>query len=202
MRYIVEPLVDAGKVGIPIASSDGAVRRGHPLVACYIGDYPEQVLVTGIKTGECPKCDTPADELGNKDLLFEPRDLGQILDALALVDGDPSQFTKACHQAGEFLQLITPSRLADGLCNQSGIKPIYRPFWEELLHCNIYQAITPDILHQLYQGLVKHLIAWLKSAFSEAELDARCKRLPPNHNIRLFMKGISVLSRVSGTEHQ
>ncbi|KAG1866363.1 hypothetical protein C8R48DRAFT_772463 [Suillus tomentosus] len=182
MHYIVESLVDAGKVGIPIASGDGAVCHGHPLVACYIRDYPEQVLVTGIKTGECPKCDTPADELGNKDLLFEPCDLGQILDALALVDGDPSQFTKACHQAG--------------------IKPIYCPFWEELPHCNIYQAITPDILHQLYQGLVKHLIAWLKSAFSEAELDARCKCLPPNHNIHLFMKGISVLSRVSGTKHQ
>jgi hypothetical protein len=34
-----------------------------------------------------------------------------------------------------------------------------------------------------------------------AEIDARCRRLPPNHNIRLFMKGISTLSRVTGKEH-
>ncbi|KAF8490231.1 hypothetical protein F5888DRAFT_1621135, partial [Russula emetica] len=32
-------------------------------------------------------------------------------------------------------------------------------------------------------------------------IDARCRRLPPNHNIRLFMKGISTLSRVTGKEH-
>lgn len=88
------------------------------------------------------------------------------------------------------------------LLSLAGVKPLYHPFWEELPHCNIYHAITPDVLHQLYQGLVKHLIAWIKSACGEAEIDARCKRLPPNHNIRLFMKGISVLSRVSGTEHQ
>ncbi|KAJ7918106.1 hypothetical protein B0H13DRAFT_1607746, partial [Mycena leptocephala] len=32
-------------------------------------------------------------------------------------------------------------------------------------------------------------------------IDARCRRLPPNHNIRLFIKGVTTLSRVSGTEH-
>ncbi|KAG1770541.1 hypothetical protein EDD22DRAFT_977201 [Suillus occidentalis] len=182
VRHIVEPLVEPGKDGIPIASGDGVLRRGHPLLACYIGDYPEQLLVTGMKTGECPKCDIPSTELGSKDLPFEMHDLHQILDALALVDEDPSQFAKACHDAG--------------------VKPLYHPFWQELPHCNIYNAITPDVLHQIYQGLIKHLISWIKTAYGEAEIDARCKRLPPNHNIRLFMKGISVLSRVSGTEHQ
>ncbi|KAG2159345.1 uncharacterized protein EDB93DRAFT_1237512 [Suillus bovinus] len=34
-----------------------------------------------------------------------------------------------------------------------------------------------------------------------AEIDARCRRLPPNHHVRLFMKGITSLSRLSGTEH-
>ncbi|KAG1844739.1 hypothetical protein C8R48DRAFT_617813 [Suillus tomentosus] len=182
VRHIVEPLIVPGKDGMSIASGDGVLRRGHPLLACYIGDYPEQLLVTGMKTGECPKCDIPSTELGSKDLPFEMRDLDQILHALALVDEDPTQFTKACRDAG--------------------IKPLYHPFWEGLPHCNIYNAITPDVLHQIYQGLVKHLISWIKSAYGEAEIDARCKRLPPNHNIRLFMKGISVLSRVSGTEHQ
>ncbi|KIJ07096.1 hypothetical protein PAXINDRAFT_29701, partial [Paxillus involutus ATCC 200175] len=56
-------------------------------------------------------------------------------------------------------------------------------------------------LHQLYQGMVKHLISWIRLAYGDAEIDARCKRLPPNHNIRVFMKGISGLNRVSGTEH-
>ncbi|KAI0776229.1 hypothetical protein BD413DRAFT_469649, partial [Trametes elegans] len=57
-------------------------------------------------------------------------------------------------------------------------------------------------LHQLYQGVVKHLISWLQQALGEAELDARCARLPPNHNLRHFSKGISTLSHVTGKEHQ
>ncbi|KAG2344271.1 hypothetical protein BDR05DRAFT_882826 [Suillus weaverae] len=35
------------------------------------------------------------------------------------------------------------------------------PFFIKLLHCNIHNVITPDILHQLYQGLVKYFCGWL-----------------------------------------
>ncbi|KAJ6631941.1 hypothetical protein B0H10DRAFT_2159548 [Mycena sp. CBHHK59/15] len=70
--------------------------------------------------------------------------------------------------------------------------PIYACFWEGLPYTNIFQAISPDILHQLYQGI---------ECCGEAEIDARCRRLPPNHNVRLFMSGISNLSRVTGKEH-
>ncbi|KAL0577037.1 hypothetical protein V5O48_004941 [Marasmius crinis-equi] len=82
------------------------------------------------------------------------------------------------------------------------MKPIAEPFWQNLPYTNIFRSITPDILHQLYQGLVKHLIAWLIKIIGAPEIDARCRRFPPNHNIRLFMRGISGLSRVTGTEHQ
>jgi hypothetical protein len=41
----------------------------------------------------------------------------------------------------------------------------------------------------------------LSEACGAAEIDAHCRRLPPNHHIRLFTKGITCLSHVSGTEH-
>ncbi|KAH7920917.1 hypothetical protein BV22DRAFT_1107450 [Leucogyrophana mollusca] len=181
MSHVLRPLKDAGTNGVVMASGDGVLRRAHPLVACYIGDYPEQVLLSGAKTGECPECDIPRGDLGSLDEPFNFRPLQEILDALKKADGDPLAFTRACRDVS--------------------IKPLYHPFWQSLPYCDIYRSITPDILHQLYQGMIKHLIAWIKSTYSEAEIDARCKRLPPNHNIRLFMKGISILSRVSGTEH-
>jgi hypothetical protein len=51
---------------------------------------------------------------------------------------------------------------------------------------------------------MKHLISWLasSSAFGSAEIDARCRSIPPNHHITLFPKGITALSRVSGKEHK
>jgi hypothetical protein len=49
--------------------------------------------------------------------------------------------------------------------------------------------------------VIKHVVKWITEAYGPVEIDARCRRLPPNHNTRLFLKGITTLSRVSGTEH-
>ncbi|PIL31105.1 hypothetical protein GSI_05801 [Ganoderma sinense ZZ0214-1] len=183
MTHITAPLVTAGLDGIEIASGDGVFRRGHPILAVYVGDYPEQVLVTGCKTGKCPKCPIPRDELGDDTDTSRPfRDFGKVLDALAAADEGPRAFTRACREAG--------------------IKPLYHPFWESLPYMNIYYAITPDILHQLYQGVVKHLIGWLQKACGADEIDARCRRMPRNNSLRHFSKGISCMSRVSGKEHR
>ncbi|KAG2031067.1 hypothetical protein BDR03DRAFT_936474 [Suillus americanus] len=62
--HVLTPLATAGIDGVNMRSGDGAVRRCHPLFACFTGDYPEQVLVTGVKTMQCPSCDVPSDELG------------------------------------------------------------------------------------------------------------------------------------------
>ena len=86
-------------------------------------------------------------------------------------------------------------------CADAGIKPIVQPFWENLPFADIYLSITPDVLHQLYQGVMKHLISWVIEAFGEKEIDARCWCLPPNHNIHNFSKGISSLSHLTGKEH-
>jgi Plavaka transposase len=54
MSWIVEPLETAGTDGLSMASGDGIVHQTHPIFAVYVGDYPEQLLVTGVKNGECP----------------------------------------------------------------------------------------------------------------------------------------------------
>ncbi|KIM35645.1 hypothetical protein M413DRAFT_20740 [Hebeloma cylindrosporum] len=178
MSKILEPLREAGQSGILMTSGDGSVRRNHPILAAFIGDYPEQVLTTCTKTGECPTCPISRNELGE----YDPndatpwlRDLDSILEALDSFDDNP----------GGFLQT----------CADVGIKPVFNPFWKELPYAHIYRSITPDILHQLYQGVIKHTIGWVKAALGAAELDARCRRMPPNHNVRLFLKGITSLSR-------
>ncbi|KAG2071645.1 hypothetical protein BDR04DRAFT_1128078 [Suillus decipiens] len=181
MSRILSPLEKAGLDGLVMQSGDGVSRHCHPLFACFVGDYPEQLLATGIKTTECPKCDIPPDELESSTTPFEIRNFDAVLEALTTIDVGALEFVQACRKAG--------------------IKPIVHPFWEKLPYINIFQAVTPDVLHQLYQGLVKHLLNWLAEACGSAEIDARCRRLPPNHQIRLFMKGITSLSRLSGTEH-
>ncbi|KAI0821653.1 hypothetical protein BC628DRAFT_1491058 [Trametes gibbosa] len=183
LSRVLAPLETAGYEGLAVASGDGLVRRGHPIFAVHVGDYPEQLLVTGCKNGECPKCQIPRTELGRDSDTDRPlRSLQKVLDALATLDEGPREYAKMCQEAG--------------------IKPLFHPFWERLPFTNIFEAITPDLLHQLYQGVVKHLISWIQDAFGPAEIDARCASLPPNHSLRHFTNGISRLSRVTGGEHQ
>ena len=178
---IMAPLQQAGVSGVQMARGDGIIHRCHPLLAAEVGDYQEQTLITAIKNGLCPICPIPREEIGEGNTSYEVRNLQDVLNALSKADGDPIAFTNACEKAG--------------------IKPIYHPYWEHLPFSHIFRSITPDILHQLYQGVIRHLISWLKDCCGKDEIDARCRRLPPNHSIHLFSKGISGLSRVTGKEH-
>ncbi len=184
MKTILKPLEQFGIRGIEMASGDGVVRRCHPIFAMYIGDYPEQLLVTCCKTGTCPKCNVPRAELGT---MAEPeqerplRDPEKVKAALRKADESATAFSRACRDLG--------------------IKPVRGPFWQNLPFVHIYRSITPDILHQLYQGVIKHVLAWLRDAFGAEELDARARRLPPNHQLRLFLKGVTTRQKVTGKEH-
>ena len=103
------------------------------------------------------------------------------MDVLSTFDDDPAGYPTACSEAG--------------------IKPIVHPFWETLAYSDIYLPLTPDILHQLYQGVMKHLVAWITAAFSKKDLDAQCRCLPLNFNIQSFAKGITSLSHLTDKEH-
>jgi hypothetical protein len=160
---------------------DSTAHHAHPIFTVYAGDYPEQVLMTLIKTGMCPVCPAAHQGIGELKSICPPQSSTRIRAALKKIDKGPVAFAKACQTAG--------------------IKPVQDPFWLDLPFVNVYKSITPDILHQLYQGIVKHVMSWINSACGEAEIDARCRRLPPSHHIVLYMKGISNCSRVTGQEH-
>ena len=56
MRLVLEPLIKAGLEGMEVVGGDGHVCKVHPILACYVTDYPEQCLVTCSKYATCPKC--------------------------------------------------------------------------------------------------------------------------------------------------
>ncbi|KAN0131561.1 hypothetical protein V8E53_010669 [Lactarius tabidus] len=136
MQVIVGPISSVGEVGITMMSGDGVWRQCHPILASFVGDYPEQVLVTCTYNKRCPKCQVPPDKLGSH-ARYPLRDYDQARDAHLLADGDAHAFHAACRKADQ--------------------KPVFHPFWESLPLSNIFVSITPDILHQLLQGVLKHM---------------------------------------------
>ncbi|KAJ3884978.1 hypothetical protein GG344DRAFT_59913 [Lentinula edodes] len=180
MGNLVAPLKELGISGVVMQSGDGVKRRCHPILAAYIGDYPEQILVSCGYYGDCPVCMTTKDKLGEYPCSHLFRDPDKAVEAVKLIHTN--------------LWVVH--------CDEANLKPVQHPFWEDLPYTDIFRSITPDILHQMYQGVMKHLVQWITSIVGAAEIDARVRRLPPNHGIRQFQKGISTLSRVSGSEHK
>ena len=157
MRNVLDLIISYGEIGVPMMSSDGIWRHCHPIFANFIGDYPEQALVTCTYGGRCPKCEVPPGQLGEY-RAYPPHVQATAIDMYLLADGDIRVFHCGCREAG--------------------LKPIYHPFWEMFPLADVFLSITPDILHQLLQGMVKHLTHWLIKVFGPGEFDAQ----RPTHN--------------------
>ncbi|KAF8229332.1 hypothetical protein L208DRAFT_1061668, partial [Tricholoma matsutake] len=147
MHLILSPLIEAGKNGVEMCSGDGAIRRVHPILTCYVADYPEQCLVTCAKYGTCPKCCTHEKDLQEMEQ-SNPRTqkwTSSVINNAMSSSNTPSQFYSRCMSE-----------------DVSG--SLHCPFWQEFPFTDIHTSITPDVLHQLYQGVLKHLISWCQRA--------------------------------------
>ena len=186
MRIVLQPLIEAGTNGVEMTSSDGAVRQVHPILTCYVADYPEQCLVTCTKYGTCVKCKAPTKELQNTTPAENRTQkwTEEIMEeARQQADKKPRNFHSYCM-----------------LKDVAGT--VYRPFWDGFPLCDIHRSITPDVLHQLYQGVFKHLVHWCQIILTPQELDRRIRALPPAYGLRQFKNGIFAISQISGTERK
>ena len=185
MHLLLKPLVRAGTEGVEMTGGDGCVRRIYPILASYVADYPEQCLVTCSKYGTCPKCQCPADKLGDD----KP------------CNARTPAFTKSVIQAG--WADGRSAGAAEAHCMSQDVSgAVEKPFWADLPYADIHLSTTPDVLHQLYQGVFKHLVSWCQDLLSPEELDRRLRCLPPSYGIRHFKNGISALAQISGKERK
>lgn len=152
MTFVVCPLEIVRLTGMPIFMGDGTGCNGYLICAAHVGDYPEQILVIYMKSGKCPICAIPHNQSGDPAATCAPHKMGPVLAALNTLHlVEPGQYKLACLAAG--------------------IKPVQQLYWKNLLFLNIFWAITPDILHQLFQGIIQHLILWLCSLLGDEEID-------------------------------
>ncbi|KIY63769.1 hypothetical protein CYLTODRAFT_125515 [Cylindrobasidium torrendii FP15055 ss-10] len=185
MSHLFEPLIDAGKEGVEMTSGDGKIRMVHPILASYVADYPEQCLITSSKYGSCPKCQCPPENLQDSDT-FPPRSqewTSNIKSNAKAATSSTTAYREAC-----YAENVNPN--------------VTHPFWENLPYTDIHLSTTPDVLHQLYQGVLKHLISWCQILLTEKEMDRRIRRLPHGVGLRHFKNGISALSQISGAERK
>jgi len=186
MKTILSPLINAGKEGIYCTGSDGAICHVFPFLSCYVTDYPEQCLVTCSKYTTCVKCKAKHDALGNPkpgEDCTQKWTQNIIDDAKKAAKGKTSKFHQFCMSYN----------IASG---------VYEPFWKDFPLCNINEAMTPDILHQLYQGVLKHLIHWCQRMLGPLELDHQIWAMSLASGVHHFKNGFSALSQITGLERK
>lgn len=178
MAKILEPLVSAGKQGVEMVCADGKIRLVFPILAAYVADHPEQCLVVGCRQNFCPKCLCHPKKRG-KNIFSDPRDPFRTRTILRQKEqgGRPRPF------------------------KAQGLTPVFQPFWASLPHADIFACITPDILHQLHNGIFKkHLVNWCAEFIENNEMDERFRCMSQHPDLRHFKNGITMVSQWTGSE--
>jgi len=157
--------------------ADGFQQQCYPLLAAWVRDYPEQVMVAQVFYGSYPMCEIPKGApMGHSS--FRPLDI-----------------SRDQHIYSELLE----DNHIDAL-HTLGVHPICNQFWQYPL-CNVYRLWQPDELHQLLLGSVKDLLHWLlkylKARHIKDQFDNRFTAVPRFPGLQHFTKPFDALK--SGT---
>ncbi|KAI9060958.1 hypothetical protein FKP32DRAFT_1613349 [Trametes sanguinea] len=174
LRLIFEPLRPGMTVPEVIQCPDGHYRRAIFGIGPVIADYPEQVYLSGIVQGWCPKCQAPPDGLDGS--------------------GVPRFREHTCH----LWEMFDPGTLWDAF----GVVNDVTPFTYHFPRADIHELLAPDLLHQLIKGTFKdHLVQWVEdyihlTARNEREakrilddIDRRIAASPSFPGLRRFPQG-------------
>lgn len=153
----------------------------------YIADYPEQVLLTGIVTGWCPKyvhlpsylqylisfrCTAPSSNLDT--LSSPPR--SQAWTDLMIDNLDRKELWDDCGINPDVVvsksTLYQHVRVADG-------HP--QTFTRNFPHADIHELISCDLLHQIIKGTFKdHLITWVGEYLEDVHGKSKAAKIMAN----------------------
>ncbi|KAF8598797.1 hypothetical protein BDV93DRAFT_478147, partial [Ceratobasidium sp. AG-I] len=178
MAVLLQPLRKAAKDGVEMWCADGRLRRIYPIVAAFVGDFPEQNLMACTYQSSCPVCTTKQKGRADYSRQAPMRDRKATLKALrAYFDHD---------DPGELEEL--------------SLKPWW-PWWAGLPYVNLSAAIAPDLLHQIYNGVFKErVMRWLKHVMGPTTLDRRFISMLEAAGLRKFAKGVTTISQWQGRE--
>ncbi|KAG8733863.1 hypothetical protein FRC10_012109 [Ceratobasidium sp. 414] len=172
MGSIMRPLEEAGQTGVEMWCADGRLRRIYPLLAAFVGDWPEQNDMACTTRSGCPKCLKRGAGRGDERSAAS-RTRVSTLSAL-----------------DRYLETGRKRTL-----NILGLKPWW-PWWANLPGVDFATCVTPDLLHQIHKGLIKsHAMQWIQRKLGKPVVDERFASMTCAKDLRHFKRGISVVSQ-------
>ena len=143
--------------------ANGKTRLCFPILSAWIADHAEHAALHGIGSKSCPMCEVPSKELGG-----DPRKIYEARDYALYWEKAQEQESGKAGIAEYFLQV--------------GVKTC-RNVIAELYRVNPADLHKPDLLHNIYLGLFKHMMEWVEEFLQKHKeqqaFDDAWKELPP-----------------------
>ncbi|KAG2361458.1 hypothetical protein BDR07DRAFT_1287069, partial [Suillus spraguei] len=100
----------------------------------------------------------------------------------------PEQSLVSCCKENHCPKCLHPPEFEENwLCT------VYKLFWSDIPHTDIFLAFTPDLLHQIHKGVFKdYLVKWCLEIIA----------IPDYPGLQHFKKGISTVKQWTGSEHK
>jgi hypothetical protein len=182
LDIVLQPLKVGAAIGIMMSDPLGNRRFCFTLLAAYIADYQEAVMLAGVGGKTSPVTMAMYKKFGDP-FRHEPHTASTTLAQLKAVKAraDPSDLEAYFKEAQKF-------RL-NGVDN---------PFWRDWLMADPSNFLTPEPLHYWHKQFWDHDVKWCIQAIGAQEIDFRFSVLPHVVGFRSFTEGISKLKQVTG----
>ncbi|KAG9090113.1 hypothetical protein FRC06_001220 [Ceratobasidium sp. 370] len=174
-----------------VVDPEGNIRSVVYELTSYIADLEEQWLVAGLGGQTCPHCECDSNHLGDAEFrpLQTPDD---ILHQIHTIKKNYHMAWKHSPSLEEFVDL-TGKRHLNG---------VDKPFWRMLPHINIFNALSPDLLHRFHKFFHDHVYKFNRTGMGQEEYDARVYSQIRFAGDRTFLHGVSNISQMTGIEHR
>jgi hypothetical protein len=174
-----------------VIDPEGNIRSVLYELAAYIADLEEQWMIAGLGGSTCPHCECDPSHLG--DVECRPmRTPGDILRQIKRI----KQTYKAAHGRSPSLEKFVD------LASEYHLNGVDKPFWKTLPQLNIFEALSPDLLHGFHKFFHDHIYKFNLTGMTREEYDARVHSQLRFSGDRTFLHGVSHISQMTGVEHR
>lgn len=185
MEIICEPLRKLNTH--EIVDPEGNIRLIFYVLIAYLADLEEQFKIAALDKSNCIHCEATTTQFGSPDPC-NPRTSDSILEAITNVqdecgkNADPYEFALGADKY----------RLGD----------VEYPFWASLPLVDICDVLAVDLLHGFHKFFFDHPFQWNVNSLGKEEIDVRMKAQLALTGARVFPKGVTHITQMSGKEHR
>lgn len=180
LNHVLKELQPLWENGMEITCPDGKVRIGHPVIAGWLGDYPEYCKLFTQSYMSCNTCVTPRlqmEQHSKEPIIHRNVDLDEL--RLKVKDYGEAQATKAQHKrtAQEHIDAKLKMETLERWFNLERLRIVDNLLFRQP-HATPRSLWKPDLLHTMDLGMVKHACEWMFNM-----LDEHGKGLPDLYDI-------------------